>query len=161
MPMLPEVAIFMRFITSSVNHILTCLDGLSEEDLNWHPLENANSLYVLATHTLGNVEENLLGVLCGQHVHRQRESEFAVRGDSSETLKRRWHELQERIASALAQLPATELDRARDHPRRGHLTGREVLLVVARHAAEHMGQAELTRDLLYAARNRTLPPRKY
>jgi hypothetical protein len=29
----------------------------------------------------------------------------------------------------------------------GVLTGREVLLVVARHAAEHLGQVELTRDL--------------
>jgi hypothetical protein len=30
------------------------------------------------------------------------------------------------------------------------LTGREILLVVARHAAEHLGQADLTRDLATA-----------
>ncbi len=36
------------------------------------------------------------------------------------------------------------------HPRRGWSTGREILLIVARHAAEHLGQAELTRDLLLA-----------
>ncbi len=161
MALLPEVAMYWRFIVSSVDHVLLCLDGLSEEDLNWRPLENANSLYVLATHTLGNIEENILDVLCGQAVHRQREAEFAVRGDSSASLNHQWHELQERIASTLAHLPATELDQMHEHPRRGQLAGREVLLVVARHAAEHKGHAELTRDLLFAARDRTLPPRKY
>jgi hypothetical protein len=39
----------------------------------------------------------------------------------------------------------------RQHPRRGPLSGREILIVVARHAAEHLGQAELTRDLMKAA----------
>ncbi|CAN5843324.1 hypothetical protein BH10CHL1_BH10CHL1_01810 [soil metagenome] len=47
---------------------------------------------------------------------------------------------------------ADELTRVRSHPRRGQITGREILLVVACHAAEHRGQAELTRDLLFAAR---------
>jgi hypothetical protein len=32
------------------------------------------------------------------------------------------------------------------------VTGRAILIVVARHAAEHLGQAELTRDLLRAGR---------
>ena len=40
------------------------------------------------------------------------------------------------------------LDRERTHPRRGALTAREVLIVVARHAAEHWGEAQLTRSLL-------------
>jgi hypothetical protein len=35
------------------------------------------------------------------------------------------------------------------------------LLAARRHAAEHLGQAELTRDLLFAARGRSLPERKY
>jgi hypothetical protein len=30
------------------------------------------------------------------------------------------------------------------------VTGREVLMILARHAAEHVGQAELTRDLAIA-----------
>ena len=44
-----------------------------------------------------------------------------------------------------------DLDRERVHPRRGLLTGREILIVVARHAAEHLAHAELTRDLLMTA----------
>lgn len=153
----PEIASFWGFIVDSVGGILACLDGLAEEDLNWRPLENANSLYVLATHTMGNVTDNLLRILGGQDFHRQREAEFAARGTSPEPLKRQWLELQERIAIALARLTTDDLDRKYEHPRRGQLTGREMLIVVARHAAEHMGQAELTRDLLLAARGRSIP----
>ncbi len=154
-----EVKIFWHFIVSSVNRILECLDGLPEEDLNWRPLESANSLYALATHTLGNAEENLLGILCCQAVNRQREAEFSIQGNSLEHLLHEWGELQKRIESALDQLSVTKLDRLHDHPRRGQLTGREVMIIVTRHAAEHMGHAQLTRDLLFATRGKMLPPR--
>jgi uncharacterized damage-inducible protein DinB len=156
-----EAKTFWHFIVSSVKRILECLDALSEEDLNWRPLESANSLYALATHTMGNVEENLLGVLCGQAVNRQREAEFTIRGHSLKHLHSEWGELQKRIDSALDQLSVTELDQLRNHPRRGQLTGRAVMIIVARHAAEHMGHAQLTRDLLFAARGKILPPRDY
>jgi hypothetical protein len=157
----PEIEIFWTYITSSVNHLFGCLEGMSEEDLNWRPLENANSLFVLTTHTMGNIAENLLEVLCGQPVHRQREAEFAVRGSSPESLKSQWLELQDRVRSVLSKLPPGELDRPIEHPRRGSTTGREVLIIVARHAAEHMGQAYLTRDLLLDKRGKKPPVGSY
>lgn len=147
-----EIALFWRKIVSSVDGLVACLDELTAAELNWRPLENANSLFVLTAHTLGNVEENLCGVLCGQMVQRQRAAEFSRRGLSALALQQQWQTLQHRIADALAQLPQAKLTRERLHPRRGQITGREILLVVARHAAEHRGQAELTRDLLVATR---------
>ena len=57
-----EIEEFWPFIARSVDRLVALLDGLSEKELNWQPLENANSLYALAVHTMGNVEENLLGV---------------------------------------------------------------------------------------------------
>ena len=146
--MTPEIASFWRFITSSIDRLLACLEGLDEAELNWKPLDSANSLYVLATHTLGNTEENLLAVLGGQAMQRRREAEFEAEGISAEALQARWGELRERIEASLARLPAEALDQPRNHPRRGQLPGREVLIIVARHTAEHMGQAMLTRDLL-------------
>jgi hypothetical protein len=86
-------------------------------------------------HTLGNVEENLLMVLCGQPVARQRDAELA---DRSVTV------------DELAALAAEKMTRLRPHPRRGGISGRDVLIIVARHAAEHHGQAELTRVLWQA-----------
>jgi hypothetical protein len=151
-----EIASFHRFITSSLDRLVTLVGELDEAGLNWRPpAPNANSLFALATHTLGNAEENILQTLCGRPGRRRREDEFAARGDSA-AVAERWRALRADLTAAMAALTPTDLDRERAHPRRGALTGREVLLVVARHAAEHLGQAELTRDLLLATRQ---PPR--
>jgi hypothetical protein len=112
-------------------------------------------------HILGTTEENLLGVLCGQPTSRQREAEFSAQGSSVEPIRQTWLELRERIEQGLAGLPPGELEREHKHPRRGLLLGREVLVVVTRHAVEHMGQAELTRDLFFAAQGKTPPQREY
>ena len=156
-----EIESFWRYISSSVDRILLCLDGLDEDDLNWRPLDNANSLYVLATHIMGNIEANILGVLCHEKINRQREDEFKARGSAAGPIQQRWHELQDAISLHLAQLSLDALDREYEHPRRGKITGRDLLIVIARHAAEHLGHAELTRDLLFKARGRELPKRDY
>lgn len=145
-----EIALFWRYIASSLDRLVACLDNLSAAELNWHPLPTANSLYVLANHTLANAEENLLGVLCGWPVTRQREAEFAAEGVSAEVMRQRWQSLREQMEQQLPALPATALNEQRQHPRRGAVTGRDLLIIVARHAAEHLGQAELTCDLLRA-----------
>ena len=60
-----EIALFWRFIVESEDKLIESLHGLEEDSLNWSPLDNANSLYVLATHTMGNIEQNILGgILC-------------------------------------------------------------------------------------------------
>jgi hypothetical protein len=147
-----EIALYWRKIAGSLDRLLDTLDGLDEAQLNWRPpAPNANSLYALATHTMGNVEENLLGVLACQPVGRDRDGEFRASGTSTDLLRERWATLRARIPEALAGLPPGALDRQDyQHPRRGAISGREALLIVARHAAEHTGQAELTRDLLRA-----------
>jgi hypothetical protein len=156
-----EIESLWRFIRSSVDRLLLCLEGLDETDLNWRPLDNANSLYVLATHMIANVEANILGVLCLQAVNRHREEEFKARGSSIEPVRQKWHEVQERISTHLAPLSSVDLDKEYMHPRRGRITGRDMLITIARHAAEHVGHAELTRDLLFTARGRTLPEREF
>jgi hypothetical protein len=110
---------------------------------------------------MANLEENVLIVLRGQKEFRRREDDFKVWGTAVQPIQQRWSNLQKSISSYLAQLSAVDLDREYDHPRRGKITGRDLLIVVARHSAEHMGQAELTRDLLFTARGRPLPVRQY
>lgn len=149
----PEVASIWRFIDRALERLVASLDGLSEEDLNWRPTAaETNSLHVLAVHTLGNVEENVLEILCGQPVGRDRDAEFAAQSTAAGPVRERWLTLQGRAQGCLADLPSTALDREYTHPRRGTISGRDVLLIAATHAAEHAGQAELTRDLLRAAR---------
>jgi uncharacterized damage-inducible protein DinB len=150
-----EVMLFWRYITSSIDQLFGSMEGLSAQEINRSPIPSANSLYVLATHTMGTTAENLLEVLCGQPVHRQREAEFAAQGDSLEALRAQWQSLRAQIQAQLEQLDNATLGQARAHPRRGNISGRDVLIVVARHCAEHMGQAFLTRDLILAQRNAT------
>lgn len=148
-----EISLFWDFIARSVDRIFACMDGFTGDDLNWQPIDSANSLYVLAAHTMGNLEDNILRVWCGQSGERDRVAEFAAQGADDAELRAYWQELQARVNAALATLAPPDLDRTCIHHRRGTITGREILIVVARHAAEHMGHAELTRDLLRATRS--------
>ncbi|HZR38645.1 MAG TPA: DinB family protein [Ktedonobacteraceae bacterium] len=148
-----EALAFDRFILSSLDRFMQSIEGLTEQQLNWRPpAANSNSVYALAVHTLGNTEENVLKILCGQLLERQREQEFQAAAPSADALLEKWRILREQLHTAITQLTATDLDSEYLHPRRGILTGREILLVVARHAAEHLGQAELTLDLEKALR---------
>ena len=146
-----EVQSFQHYIFDTIDGIVGALDGLRGEELDWRPAAPAaNSLYTIATHVLGNAEENLLGTLCGQRHGRSYATEFSATAPVPDAVRVRWTELRERIAKGLAGLTREDLDGPRPHPRRGVITGREVLIVVARHAAEHWGEAQLTRSLMAA-----------
>jgi len=139
-----------RFSCRSVERLLACLDGLYEAALNWRPLPNASSLYNLATHIIGNIEETVLGVICGHQVVRDRDAEFSATDGDTVALRTRWQGLEAQITQDLTHLTPINLDRPRLHPRRGMVSSWEILIVVARHAAEHLAHAELTRDLFLA-----------
>ncbi len=150
MPIPQEIDLYWQKICNTVDELVACLEGLDSDALNWKPLDDANSLYVLATHTMGNVRFNCLNVLCDLPITRDRDAEFVASGASSADIVAHWNELKMQISNAIEELPSTELDRERDHANYGIISGRELLIVVARHAAEHYGQAQLTRDLANA-----------
>ncbi|MET0849756.1 MAG: DinB family protein [Candidatus Rokuibacteriota bacterium] len=147
-----EVESFQHFIFNTIDSIVGALDGLSADQLNWRPdAPDTNSLYAIATHVLGNAEENLLGTLCGQRHARHYATEFTAAAPTPDAIRARWAELRQRVATSLAALTPADLESRRQHPRRGAITGRDVLVVVARHAAEHWGEVQLTRSLIKAA----------
>jgi hypothetical protein len=144
---------FVGAIFRTVDRLVNNIVGLTAAEFNWRPpADGANSLYVLAAHMVGNLEENFLGVIAGQVVSRDRPQEFLALGDSVEPLASSWVDLKARIETVLASLPESTLDEARMHPRRGAISVRELLLVMARHSSLHEGHAELTRDLLRRTR---------
>lgn len=149
-----EVKSFWTYINSSICRLVTLAEQLPLSGLSWHPpADSANSIGVLVVHVCGNAEDNLIRTLCGRDVTRDRTSEFAGHPVSASDLVARWAALQARLVKELGALPAERLDESLHHPRRGALCGRDVLIVVARHAAEHLGQAELTRDLWLATQD--------
>jgi hypothetical protein len=147
-----EREVFRQYIFSTIDDLIGSLEGLDARALNWRPpAAQTNSLYATASHVLGNAEESILHTLCGQPVTRSRATELAASGASAAPLREHWRRLRACIGDALEPLLPNALDQPCRHPRRGVIAGREVLLVVARHAAEHWGEAQLTLSLLRAA----------
>lgn len=77
-----EGAVYARYILSSLDRLMECIEGMEAAQWNWRPpAPETNSVYVLAVHTLGNAEENILGTVCGQPVMRDHARSCAgVRG---------------------------------------------------------------------------------
>lgn len=147
-----EVGWFWSYISSSLDRLVETTTGLPIDALDWRPpAAGANSVHVLIVHTIANAEENLLGTLCGHRIERDREEEFSgmawANGDPASS----WPVRRAALERALAEIRSGQLSHSFAHPRRGEVTGQDLLMIVARHAAEHLGQAELTRDLAVAA----------
>jgi hypothetical protein len=146
----PEIQMYVRAIEGSCGHVIECLDGLDGDEIRWHPLASANSLAAIAKLTLANTERNVLATFAGQHYDWHRDEEFVADGETAESLRATWEQLRTRMHECLGAMPATTLEELCEHPRLGRIAGRAVLLQAARHAAEHLGEAQLTRALLLA-----------
>ncbi len=125
------------------------VDGLDREGLNWRPGPETNSVAVLVTHALG-AQEFLLATAVGQEVARDRDAEFRVEAaDVAELL--RWVDAAAgRIARLVERLTLDDLGAVRQ-PANDRLNrrfpGTWWLLHAVEHTREHLGQAQLTRQL--------------
>jgi hypothetical protein len=149
-----EIEMFSETLLGRVDQIIDALQGLTDEEISTPPpVPESNSLLVLSVHTMANVEENILEIIGGQRVGRDRDSEFLAAGKSAEELRLQWVELRERLTMFLTSMAPEMLDAEYEHYRRGRITGRNVLLSAAVHAAEHVGHAELTRDWIISRKS--------
>ena len=143
----------LRAFQRPIEEILSCLDSLRGNEIDRKiPEQTGNSVLAVATHVIANAEENVIERLGGTAVGRVRDAEFAVMGSTGDPVRDRWNDLLPKIVAVLGDLPEDALEREIDHPNRGLITGREVLLVVVRHANEHLGEAQIVRDLLITER---------
>jgi uncharacterized damage-inducible protein DinB len=155
----PEIDTYSHYIGEKVAQIHTALSDLSEAELNRAPdLPGANSAYVIATHTFGNMRAWVLGVICGRDLRRDRSAEFASRGTYQE-LGKAARELSGEIEAALRELdPVTLGDRfvpAQELWGEGEpveMERRGCLAHVLEHAGIHLGQIQTTAELLRAQR---------
>ncbi len=148
-----EIASFWRFLIQVPDKFGKIMDGLSPEELNWHPdAPGTNSIHVLATHTMGNLRWTILEIIGGQPINRDRDGEFRSVATESNVPIETWPSVRAELDQVIAGLPADAMDHIYHHPVFGDLTGRDVLHVMIGHAAEHLGHAGMTRDLVLAAR---------
>jgi hypothetical protein len=142
------ILMLYRGIYLSMEQILTQIDGLSADELNWRPAApESNSLYGIATHAMGSIEQRLIETIAGQAVSRNRDAEFVATGDSAAALRDRWKAVKTRAEELRPGLPDDVLERVIEHNNLGRMTALELLLHVGRHTSEHAGEAQLTRGL--------------
>jgi uncharacterized damage-inducible protein DinB len=156
--MTPEAASIAAMLERLSRDMLAQLDGIPEPELNRAlPLPETNSLYALATHTLGAGEYWALVMAGGRDIPRDRPAEFRATGTYADLVARRERWLAD-LRDVLDQLPATELDRVADvaeaqrRPWMGDdpFTVRDCLLHAVEHTALHLGHIQLTAQLLRA-----------
>ncbi|HLT20119.1 MAG TPA: DinB family protein [Thermomicrobiales bacterium] len=144
----PAIQEYYDQITTAVERILAAAEGLDAEGLNWKPIpDETRSLCILNVHIVGNIRQGILSVLCGQPDNRDRDAEFAATCDSFEELQASWNQLKSDLHAGMSGLTTDDLQKDYVHPRRGPMNGWTVLLNTAVHANEHVGHAELTRQL--------------
>lgn len=150
-----SASIYSGPVLRAVDAIVAATEGLTSAQLDWRPAPGANSLAVLATHTMGNLRETVLGLLGAEQAEpfeRRRDAEFAVAARLADDIANEWAELRPRLEAIFANLEIGTLDHQYVHARRGELSGHELCLVVLRHMAEHRGHAELTRQMVLQVR---------
>ena len=127
------------------------LQQLGDEDVNWRPNEQSNSVANLVVHVAGNLRQRVASGIGGAADTRDRDAEFSAR--LYLTRDRLLEVLNEAFAEADrtlgAMTPAQLQDPQRLHNR--EVTVLEVLFMVANHISEHVGQ------ILYAAKLRRGP----
>lgn len=121
---------------------------LTDEDVNWRPNEESNSIANLVVHMAGNLHQRLESGIGGAPDQRDRDSEFNSRAPVSrdqvlEILNQSFFKADE-ILAAVTEERLSEPQRIRDR----EVTVADVLFTVATHLSEHVGQ------ILYIAKLR-------
>lgn len=143
---------YLVYVESALDQQLAIAAGLGDERVNRLPdLDGANSPYAIVTHCLGVMEYWGGEVVAGRSIERDRAAELRAVGTLAE--------LTPRVEAAKARLRADVATAEPDAPPRkppsgpvepGYGTQGGVLMHIYEELAQHLGQLELTRDLLLA-----------
>jgi hypothetical protein len=143
-PMIPGVHANLEW---ELERIVDCVRSLEDRGAARRPsAPDANSVAGIAAHALGAAREHVLGWALGGQT--EPDADAFEDGVSLETLEDRYRRLTRDLELAFARLAADDLSRMVPTPGRGPQPVRDVLWWAVLHAAEHAGEAELTRDLV-------------
>jgi hypothetical protein len=123
------------------------IDGLDRATLDRVPTEGANSIAVLVTHAIGS-EMGWLHLAAGRAHARDRASEFVVRGRAPAELLDALDHAGAAAKDLIEVAFGAGLETLRERPNARPVTVSYCLTDAIAHTAEHVGHAELTRQLL-------------
>ena len=138
----------------ALDQMVTALRVLGDERVNERPdLPGANAPFAIVTHCLGVLEFWGGAMVAGRDVVRDRPAEFRAQGRIEELIERvdaaRW-QLAEDVAGVRWDDPPRLPPTPRHEDRPDGRTQGGVLLHVLEELFQHLGQLELTRDVLLA-----------
>jgi uncharacterized damage-inducible protein DinB len=131
------------------------IDGLDADALDKVPTEGANSIAVLVTHAIGS-EMGWLHLAAGRAHERDRASEFVVRGRAPAELRGALDRAEVAAKELIRTAFGAGLETLRERPNARPVTVSYCLTHAIAHTAEHVGHAELTRQLLMGASPATI-----
>jgi uncharacterized damage-inducible protein DinB len=139
---------FLNNLNELHSEIENALDGLTPAALDWVPQPGMNSIGVMVFHLTG-AERYLIGeVITGDSSNRDRDAEFKVQGMELNTLLKRLADNRAYISGILEGLSLADLETRRMFRHQREVTVGWVLGHALKHTATHMGQIQLTRELL-------------
>jgi hypothetical protein len=145
---------YLWYVDLALDQMIDIVSGLGDDRANAKPdLPGANSPYAILTHCLGVMAYWGGDVVAGRDVERDRAAEFRASG--------RVEDLVARARSARATLAADVATLDAQAPPRGQVRGDDVhtplgrtqggvLIHIYEELAQHLGQMQITRDILLA-----------
>jgi uncharacterized damage-inducible protein DinB len=143
----PLIVDYIDRLHANMAGLEEALTGLPVEALDWSPGPELNSLTVLATHAAGATRYWIGDVVGRDPSNRVREQEFEMSQRDEAALKARLAEVMDHAQRVLAGLTAADLGELRGPTRFGDKTVAWALLRALDHLAEHVGHAQMTRQL--------------
>ena len=124
------------------------ISGLTQEELDWSPGDEMNSLAVLAAHVAGAERYWISDIVMGEESGRDRNKEFATSGVSGDILLSQLDSVLDYAREAFDQLGSDQLAEVRISPR----DGREHTVAwwianILEHIALHLGHMQITSQL--------------
>jgi hypothetical protein len=145
---------YLYFVDRALDGMAEVLTDLGDELANQRPdLAGANSAYVITFHCLGVLEFWVGHLVAGRPVERDRDAEFVASGPVSELVARIPVAKEQLRADLDGVEPTAPLRFEPPGPylvTRAELTQSGALQHVYEELAQHLGQLELTRDLVRA-----------
>jgi len=146
---------FLWFIHAALDDMVDILRELGDELANRRPpLAGANSAYVIVTHCLGVMEYWGGATVAGRTIARDRAAEFVAHGGVEELVARvteAGRKLEDDLSGMVSADVPANVHRSDDHAVPYTESKGAVLLHILEELFQHLGQMELTRDVILAA----------
>ena len=139
---------YMENLDRQHHEIISTIQQLPKDALDWTPCVNTNSICVLAVHIAGAERYWIGDVIADEPSGRIRESEFKVNGLSADELIRRLEDTSRYCRGVISSLKTDDLEKECISPRDGQrVSVGWSLLHIIEHNAIHLGHIQLTRQL--------------